>query len=70
MSIPYPTLKPGGAAQLDSFLKRVVEKRDVPGVFLAATNARETIYEAQLGDLEFGHPEKGQIDRDTSEFYN
>jgi hypothetical protein len=61
-----PTISAHGTSDLDAFLKDTVAARKIPAVVMAATNAKETIYLNQCGDVSFGDPSKGQIDEQTS----
>ncbi|KAL8286141.1 hypothetical protein RQP46_004629 [Phenoliferia psychrophenolica] len=66
MSLPFPTLSPGGQERLDAYLTTTVAGREVPALFFGATNAKETIYQSQAGERVFGQPEKGEVDADTT----
>lgn len=70
MPAKLPQLKSGGAAALDKHLHDTVARRHVPAVFYLATNAKETIYSNQEGEVKFGDASSGQIDEDTSRFAN
>lgn len=65
-----PSLKPEGKDVLDQHLKKYVESKKIPAVFYGATNAAETIYFNQMGDVHFGDPSKGQVNENTSELQN
>lgn len=66
-SMPLPKIKTGGEDNIEALLKETVGKKVVPAVFYAATNAKETIYANQDGDLIFGDESSGKVNRDTGE---
>lgn len=61
--LPLPELASPGA--LDKLLHDRVAVRDLPAIFLAATNADETIYLNQAGERVFGDASKGEVNEDT-----
>ena len=67
MAQPLPTLKPSGKATLDSLLKEKIDEGKVPCIFWAATNAKETIYENQVGNNVMGDVSSGEVNTDSSE---
>lgn len=62
-ALPKPQLKTCDA--LDTLLKERVAKRDLPAIFLGATNADESIYLNQAGERVFGDAEAGHVHEDT-----
>ena len=62
---PEPKLKSPDA--LDTLLRERVAKRDLPAIFLGATNADETIYLNQAGERVFGNAAAGEVNEDTRE---
>jgi hypothetical protein len=66
MPLAKPNLSPSSTEHLDEYLKQAVEARNVPAVFLGATNADATIYQSQAGELVFGQQEAGLVDENTS----
>ena len=65
MSMPLPTISSSGASELDHLLAETVKRRHVPAVFYLATNAKETIYSNQKGEVNFGDPASGEVNEDT-----
>jgi methyl acetate hydrolase len=68
LTLPMPTVTPAGKAKLDALIKEVIDKGDIPVVFWAATNAKETIYENQEGYMVYGDETSGKVKPDTSTF--
>lgn len=66
MSLPLPRLNADGSKALDELLAKTVAQRHVPAVFFLATNARETIYSNQAGEVTFGDASSGEVDEDTT----
>ena len=66
MSMPLPKLAANGVKALDAQLQKTVDQRHVPAVFFLATNAKETIYSNQAGEVQFGDPSSGQVDENTT----
>jgi CubicO group peptidase (beta-lactamase class C family) len=66
MSMPLPRLNADGASALDAHLQKTVEQRHVPACFFLATNAKETIYSNQAGEVQFGDASSGQVDEDST----
>lgn len=60
-----PKLGPNGAKVLDDLLAETVARRHVPAVFYLATNAKETFYSNQKGEVVFGDTSSGQVNEDT-----
>lgn len=65
---PLPLPQLASREALDKLLLERVAKRDLPAIFLAATNAEETIYLNQAGERVYGDPSQGEVDEDTREF--
>lgn len=63
--LPAPELRSPDA--LDKLLRERVARRDLPAIFLGATNADETIYLNQAGERVFGNPSAGEVNEDTRE---
>lgn len=63
--LPAPKLRTTEA--LDTLLRERVAKRDLPAIFLGATNADETIYLNQAGERVFGNAAAGEVNEDTRE---
>jgi hypothetical protein len=66
-SFLLPTLKPGAKEKLDKLLVGTVESRNFPAISFGATNAKETIYFNQAGEVVFGDSSSGQVDEESSE---
>ena len=66
MSLPLPRLNADGSKALDELLAKTVAQRHVSAVFFLATNARETIYSNQAGEVTFGDASSGEVDEDTT----
>jgi hypothetical protein len=62
-----PTIGPAGAQALDAFLSEHDSRKVTPAIFCLATNAKETIYCNQLGQVVFGDEASGQVNADTGE---
>lgn len=65
---PLPTISEAGKKKLDELLDAKVAEATIPGIFFGATNAEGEIYFNAKGDKVLGHPEKGQINENTSEW--
>ncbi len=63
MSIPIPTISDPSA--LDALLHRVVKQDTLPGVFFAAANINEIIYENQDGQRVYGQEGGDRINEKT-----
>jgi len=62
-----PKLSSAGRRALDALLHQRVASRTLPALHFGATTSAGTLYLNCAGDRVFGEPEKGQVDRDTSE---
>jgi methyl acetate hydrolase len=67
MSVPSPRIKDTGKKPLDDFLQKIVTDRNVPAVFLGATDKNGELYFNCGGDRVFGKPDEGQVTPDTGE---
>ena len=65
MSLPCPKLLPEGKTHLDALLQAKLAEGTAPSIFWAATNANETIYENQAGNVVMGDPASGRVNRDS-----
>jgi methyl acetate hydrolase len=63
-----PTLKEDGRSTLDAYLQESVAQQHTPALFFGATNAKETIYFNQAGEIKFDDPSSGQVNEDTSKW--
>jgi len=56
-----------GRQNLDRLIDTAVQSRTVPAVFVALTDANETIYSKCAGQVDFDDPTRGSVNDDTSE---
>lgn len=61
------TLTETGRRDLDRIIDAAVQSRTVPAVFVALTDANETIYSKCAGQVDFDDPSRGSVNDDTSE---
>jgi hypothetical protein len=61
------TLTETGRRDLDRIIDAAVQSRTVPAVFVALTDANETIYSRCAGHVDFDDPSRGSVNDDTSE---
>ncbi|KAK8858905.1 hypothetical protein IAR55_003136 [Kwoniella newhampshirensis] len=66
MALPLPTLAAEGEKSLDDFLSKEVGSREIPALFIGATNAKEEIYFSVDGEVTFGEHDKGKVTEDTT----
>jgi methyl acetate hydrolase len=65
-TLPVPTVTPAGKTKLDHLLEEIISQKQIPSIFWAATNAKETIYENEAGNVVMGDETSGKVNRDTS----
>jgi hypothetical protein len=66
MASRIPQIRKGGKEAIDKLLSESVARRDTPALFFLATNAKETIYCNQDGEVVFGDEGSGKVNADTS----